>query len=288
MIWLPRWKCSSSSAILHAAALEFVHQPHEFRHGQTELRTLAAGFEPAPGAARRELHAHGETRHLIRAVGERHQLFELGVLLDDRQHPLAEQLRRQDQRQDDVIFHAVAQQQPVVADVRQRCDQFRLRTAFEAEPIRFAGVEHFLDHFVQLVDLDRIDRLVRTAVPRIGNRGVERFHQPPHSGAQNVLKTHQHRRRDVAARGGLHDFENVDRQIFVEQRSNRRVARFIDEIETVAPRAYRVQFLRALYGPWRCMGSRGTILDRHSLLPCLTGRVRSRTPAVRRCSRPIR
>ena len=102
-------------AILHAAALEFVHQPNEFRNGQTELRTLAAGFEPAPGAARRELHAYGQTRHLIRAVGERHQLLELGTS-DDRQHLLAEQLRRQDQRQDDVIFHAVAQQQSVVAD----------------------------------------------------------------------------------------------------------------------------------------------------------------------------
>ena len=210
--------------VLHAAALQFVHQPDQFRHGETELRTLAAGFEPAPGAARRELHAHRQTRHLVRTVGERHQLLEFGVLLDDRQHALAEQLRRQDQRQHDVVLHAVAQQQPVVADVRQRRDQFRFRTAFEAEAIRLAGVEHLLDHFVQLVDLDRIHRLIRAAVTCVGDGGVERFDQPPHSGAQNVLKAHQHRRRHVASRGGLHHFENVDGQIFVEQRSNRRVA----------------------------------------------------------------
>ena len=189
--------------ILHAAPFEFVYEPDQLRHRQAELRTFAAGLEPAARAARCELHAHRQPRNLIRTIGERHQLLELGVLLDDRQHALAELLRRQNQRQHDVILHAVAQQQTIVADVRQRGDQFGLRAALQAQAVRLAGVEHLFDDFVQLIHLDRIDRLIAAAVAGVGDRRVERFDQPPHSGAQHVLKPHQHRRHDVARGRGL-------------------------------------------------------------------------------------
>ncbi len=262
-------KVQQFEPILDPAPFEFAHESHQFGNRQAELRALAARLEPAPRTARRELHAHRESRRLIRAIGERHQLFEFGVLLDDRKHALTKRLRRQDQRQHDVILDAVAQQQPVVADVRQRRDQLRLRATLETQAIRFAGVEHFLDDLVHLIDLDRIDRLIGAAVTGIGNRRLESLHQPPHSGAQNVLKTHEHWRRYITLCRGFDDFENVDREVFVEQRAHGRMTRVVDEIEPVAPRTHRIQFFGARDRPGPCVDPTCSVVDGHGAFPRL-------------------
>ena len=72
------------------------------------------------------------------------------------------------------VLEAVADDRRVVVGHRDDGEQLRLRAGLEAEPVRAAEVEHFLDDLALLVHLDRIDAAVLALVLVLGDRALER------------------------------------------------------------------------------------------------------------------
>ena len=62
------------------------------------------------------------------------------------------------------VLEAVADDGRVVGGHRHHGQQLGLGAGFEAEPVRPAEIEHFLDDLALLIDLDRIDAEVLALV----------------------------------------------------------------------------------------------------------------------------
>jgi hypothetical protein len=224
-----------------AAPLELAEQAHEIRNADSELGAAAAGLEPAAGAARGELHAHGEARRLPALFGERGELLELAPLLEHRQHLLAEALGAEHEGEHRRVLDAVAQQEPLVARKRQRRHQLGLGAALETEVVGLAGVEHFFHHLVQLVHLDRVHAAVAVAVAGVGERHVEGLVQAAHARAQHVLEAQQQRPGHAAAARFSRHLHHVDRKRPLREWLHGDVAGGVHMEEAVGPALQRVQ-----------------------------------------------
>ena len=72
------------------------------------------------------------------------------------------------------VLEAVADDRRVVVGERDHGQQLRLRAGLEAEVVRPAEVEHFLDDLPLLVHLDRVDAAVAALVLVLRDGGLER------------------------------------------------------------------------------------------------------------------
>ena len=144
-------------AILHAVGLQLFEPLPDFGDREAELRPVAARRLPAAAAARRELDAHADLRPDADLPGVLEDQPELGVLLDDRDDPPAHLVGQHRHLDELGVLEPVADDWRVVGRHRDDGQQLGLRAGFEAELVRPAEVEHFLDDLPLLVDLDRVD-----------------------------------------------------------------------------------------------------------------------------------
>ena len=145
--------------------LELVDRLDHLGRGQAELREVAARLLPAARAARRQPRADAERRLDLHALADAVDLIELGRLLDDEDHRLA-QLRRE-QRGLDVLLVLVAvadDERLVVLVDRHDREELGLAAGLEAVVERPAELDDLLDDGAVLVDLDRVHAAVLPAV----------------------------------------------------------------------------------------------------------------------------
>ena len=137
-----------------------LERAHRFADGEAELGTVAARGLPAPRAAARQLDPHADHRPHAHPLGMLDDQIQLGVLLHHRDDLPADLLGQHRHFDVLVVFEAVADDRRLVVGERHHGQQFRLRSGFQAEPVRPAEFEDFLDHLALLVDLDRINAAV--------------------------------------------------------------------------------------------------------------------------------
>ena len=197
--------------VLLVRRFEVAHDGHEVGRGDAELRAVAGGRGPLAGAARGELDADAEAGGDLLLVGEPHEAPELVGLLHHRHDALAEALPEQHGAQHGRVFVAVADEQRAVAlEVGERGDELGLRAALQPDAVGLAGLQDLLDHLVQLVHLDRVDRRVAPVVAGLGDGRAERLVQPDDPRAQDVLKAEQQRRLHAVLAELLREPEDVD------------------------------------------------------------------------------
>ena len=104
---------------------------------------------------------------------------------------------------------------------RQRGDQFRFAARFETKMKLLAGIDDLLDHFAQLIDLDRKNAAIFVAITelrdRVLKRAVDRFDAVP----QQILKADHQRKTEAARARFVYDFEHVDgAAVFLQRRAS--------------------------------------------------------------------
>jgi len=200
----------------------------------------------------REAHAHAHLPgrpHLQREILE---VDELRVLLDDRHDILAEALPGQHQRQHGPILDAIADQQRIAVDLRQRGDELGLRAALESHAVWAARVEQLVHDLVKLVHFDRIDAAVDVLVPGFLDRGAKSFVQALHLGTQDILETDQDRQLHAAPAQLLDDEHDVHRGRRLAQRTHGDVARTVHEEVRIAPARRPIELGGVLCRPRFC------------------------------------
>ena len=151
-------------AVLHAVRLQLVEALPHFGDRQAELRAVAARRLPAAAAARGQLHAHADLRPHADLARVLEDQAELGVFLDDRDDAAAHLVGQHRHLDELGVLEPVADDRRVVGRHRDDGEQLRLGAGLEAEVVRPAEVEHFLDDLPLLVHLDRIDAEVLAVV----------------------------------------------------------------------------------------------------------------------------
>jgi hypothetical protein len=142
--------------------------------GEAELRAVAGGGLPVPGALGRQPAADADARLDTGLLGDVADQRQLRGLLDDQDHRPAE--ARGEQRHLDVllVLVAVADDQRVgVLEHRHHRQQLRLRAHLEAEVEGLAVLHQVLDDEALLVDLDRIDAAVDALVAVLADGVLE-------------------------------------------------------------------------------------------------------------------
>ena len=157
-----------------------------------------------------QLDAHADLRpdaELLRGFEDQ---SELGVLLDDRDDVAAD-LLGQHRRLDELgVLEAVADDRRVVVGERHHGQQLRLRAGLEAEVVRLAEVEHFLDDLPLLVDLDRIDAAVAALVLMLRDGAWKRRVDVAEAVLEDVGEADEHREADAAELQPIDQFLQVD------------------------------------------------------------------------------
>ena len=142
--------------------------------GEPELRAVAGGRLPVPGAFGRQPAADADARLHTGLLGDVADQRQLRGLLDDQDHRAAE--ARGEERHLDVllVLVAVADDQRVrVLEHRHDRQQLRLRARLEAEVEGLAVLHQVLDDEALLVDLDRIDAAVGALVAVLADGVLE-------------------------------------------------------------------------------------------------------------------
>ena len=131
----------------------------------------------------------------------------------------------------------------------QAGEQLRFAAHFQAEIERLAGIQDFLHHLAQLVDLDREHAPVTALVIELGDGvaegGVDGLHPVP----QDVLKPDQHRKLQAARFGFLHDIGDIDRGAIFLQGFGDDAPRLVDVEVARAPALDVVQIASLLDVP---------------------------------------
>jgi len=178
-------------AMQQSGCLELFHQIQQLPWRQPELGVVAARVLPLAGAQRRQPHAHTEARrHAQLARGFDH-VRQFGGFLDHDVSAQAEQTANQRQTDVFAILVAVADHQRAGPRQRQHRHQLRLGTRFQTEPIATL-CRQFTGHAEMLVDLDRIDRAVATAIALLGHCLRKSLLQGAEAMPENVGKPQQH------------------------------------------------------------------------------------------------
>ena len=144
-------------------------------------------------------------------------------LLDDHDDFLAELAPEQGILHEERILVAVADDEALgVAMDGQRGDQLGLAAGLDAEMERRAGIHDLLDHFAELVDLDREDAAIGVAIIRLGDGVGEGLIDRLHAMAEEILKAEDDRESEAALLGLVDEFHDVDGSLGRLRREHRR------------------------------------------------------------------
>ena len=139
-----------------------------FQHlgeGQAELGPEARARLPPARAAGRELDPHADRRPDVELLAMAHDRLELGELLDDRDHLLADLAGEHGHLDELIVLEAVADDGRIGRFGQgEHGQQLGLRAGLDAEMVRLAEVEDLLDDMPLLVDLDRVDAAIISLV----------------------------------------------------------------------------------------------------------------------------
>jgi hypothetical protein len=185
-------------AILHAALLQFLEAAQDFGHRQPELGAEAAGRLPASRAARGQLHAHADIRAHADLFGILEHQFQLGILLDHRDHLPPHLLRQHSHLDEFEILEAVADDRRVVVGHRRHGEQFGLTAGLEAEAVLRAEVQDLFHHLALLVHLDRVDADVAALILVLRDGALERTVDFSETMLQDVGEPDQDRHGEAA------------------------------------------------------------------------------------------
>ena len=146
--------------------------------------------------------------NFVRSANDLLELFQLFSNNDDR---FAKFTSEKGNANKSRIFVAVTDDQALGVLVHcERCDQFRLAARFETKMKRLTCIDDFLNHFAQLVDLDRKNAPIFVAITELRNRRlkdtVNRFDPVP----QQILESDYERKTEVARARFIYDLEQVD------------------------------------------------------------------------------
>ena len=92
----------------------------------------------------------------------------------------------------------------------QSGEELRLATDFETKVKGAAGVQNFLHHFAQLVDLDREHAAVLALIVEFLDRGAEGEIDGLDAVPKDVLETNQHRKFQAARFGFFDDVGEIN------------------------------------------------------------------------------
>ena len=239
----PMWKCSSLKQWPRFSALSISVAASNLGGAQAELGVFAARSRPTcPAPLAQQPRADADERLDAQLLGDGDDLAQFLELLDDHDDLLA-QLGAQQRHADEIgVLVAVADDQAAqLALQRQAGEQLRLAAHFEAEIERLAGIEDFLDHLAELVDLDGKHAAVFALVIELGDGAAEGQVDGLDAVAQDVLEPDQHRELQPARLGLLDDVGQVHRRAGVPQRLGDDVPGFVDVEVLRAPAMNVVQ-----------------------------------------------
>ena len=135
--------------------------------------------------------------------------------------------------------------------MRHDGQQFRLRPGLEAELVRAAEVEHFLDDLSLLIDLDRIDAAVAALVLVLADGALKRRVDVGEPLLDDVGEADEHRQADAAELQPVDEFLEVDRLADVLGRMHLDVAGRVDREVAVAPARHFVELAGVVHAPRR-------------------------------------
>ena len=197
-------------AVLHAVLLQFFEAFADFRHGEAELRPVAAGGLPPAAAAGGKLHAHADVRPHADLLAVVEDELEFGVFLDDRDDAAAHLLGQHRHLDELGVFEAVADDRRVVVGHRDHGKEFRLRAGLHTEAVLTAELEHFFDDLPLLVDLDRVDADVLAGVVVLADRAREGGADVGEPVFQNFGEPDEDRQPDTAQLQRIDQLLQVD------------------------------------------------------------------------------
>ena len=133
----------------------------------------------------------------------------------------------------------------------EHCEEFRLGPGFEAEVVRLAEVENFLDDVPLLIHLDRVNAAVAPLVVELLDGVRERLVDLADAMAEDVGEAEQDRELDAAFLELIDEFLEVDRLLGLLVRMDDDVALVVDGEVALAPVADAVGFVGVLDLPLR-------------------------------------
>ncbi len=200
-----------AKGVLHLRLGETAGDFDDLGGRQAELRVLASAVGPLAFAGRGELDAQADVGLHAHAAGDADDGVDLGELFDDDDGLLAEAAAHQGELDVFFVLVAVADQEGLaVLEQGKGDDELGLRAGFEAEIIFFAGVEDLLDHFAELVDLDREDAAVAAIVVFFLDGVTEGFVDLRHAIAEQVLDADRERGLQAGGFDFLDDVRDAD------------------------------------------------------------------------------
>ncbi len=196
---------------------------------------------PAPRVA--SLTANADDRPDVQLLAMAHDRLELGELLDDRDHLLAD-LAGEHRHLDELVVL-----EPVADDRRIRGfgqgehgQQLGLGAGLEPEMVRLAKVEDLLDDVPLLVHLDRIDAAITALVVVLANGRAEGVVDLADAMAEDIREAKQDRQLDAALLELIDQLLEVDRLAGVLVGMNGYVPLGVDPEIVLAPVANAVRF----------------------------------------------
>ena len=230
-------------AIGHVALLEVLEGFEDLGQGQAELGSKAGARLPPARAAGRELDPHADRRPDVQLLAVADDRLELGELLDDRDHLLADLAGEHGHLDELVVLEAVADDGRIWRFGQgEHGQQLGLRAGLEPEMVRLAKVEDLLDDMPLLVDLDRVDAAIAALVVVLADGGAEGVVDLADAMAEDVREAKQDRQLDAALLELIDQFLEVDRLAGVFVGMNRHVPLGIDPEIVLAPVADAVRF----------------------------------------------
>jgi hypothetical protein len=223
-----------------------------FRMRTAELREVAGGAFPLPGAPGGELRAEPDHRLDAHLVAEPEQVRQLGELLDDHDHLAAELPAEEREAEVLLVLVPVADGERLRVGVHPEDDeQLALRARLEAVVVGSARVEDLLDDLAELVHLDRIDAEVAGAVAHLGDRLAERLVDLLHARAQHVLEPDDAGEADPPLADVLDHVHQVDDRARLAHGVDDHVPLLVDGEEAGPPSRHVVVLRGAIDGPVR-------------------------------------
>jgi hypothetical protein len=136
----------------------------------------------------------------------------------------------------------------------QAGEDLRLRADLDAVVKRTAGVEDLLDHFAELIDLQRKDGAIDAAVVVLADGALERAVERLDAMAEEILKADQDRRGEVHRLRFADDVDDRNGDAFALQRRDGDVTVRCDVEVSGAPAVDHVQRACVFHRPVALLG----------------------------------
>ncbi len=241
-------KMQQADALVHFHRAETLDHREQLRGGQAELGALATGIGPFGRGQRRQSHTQTDLRGQLELVGLLDHQTDLGLLLDDDEHVVAELLAHQCQTDELAILVTIADDGAALRRQRQHGHQLRLGARLQADGNVLRG-DDVLHHRFLLVDLDRVQRGVLAGVLHALDVGIECTGQAPHAVLQDAGEAHQQRQRQTRLTQLFDQPVELDRLAARPLRAHFDIALIVDREIPSAPVADTVDAAAVGSGP---------------------------------------